>query len=170
MTFGIMLIPDYMSALKSIHYVLQKNGQLAITSWKVQGHWNYLVRAARIVLQNPKHPPPIFFDERWLSGEYIAKLLKKVGFRYDTLILGSLISKVQVHERTHLWEWTSREEFIQFVGRNKAPSIQVYMAKWTAQQKEDVQAVIRRLLHDDFPGTETFLVPMVANIVVGSKK
>ena len=165
-----MLIPDYTIALKCIHRVLQKNGQAAITSWKVQGHWNYLVRAARIVLQNPKYPPPKFFDERWLSGEHIAKLLKKVGFRYDTLTLGSFISNVQVHERTHMWEWTSREEFIQFVGRNKALSIQTYMAEWTPQQKEDVQAVIGRLLHDDFPGMETFHVPMVANIVVGSKK
>ena len=84
--------------------------------------------------------------------------------------MGSLISNVQVHERTHMWEWTSREEFIQFVGRNKAPSIQMYMAKWTLQQKQDVQAVIRRLLDNDFPGMETFHVPMVANIVVGCKK
>jgi hypothetical protein len=69
-----------------------------------------------------------------------------------------------------MWEWTSKEEFIQFVGRNKSPSIQMYMANWTPQQKEDVQVVIGRLLDDDFPGMETFLVPMVANIVVGSKK
>ena len=77
-----MLIPDHMSALKRIHHVLQRNGQVAITSWKIQGHWNYLVHAARVVLKDPKYPPPRFFDEKWLSGEYIAKVLKQVGFRY----------------------------------------------------------------------------------------
>ena len=77
---------------------------------------------------------------------------------------------VKVHERTHMWKWTSREEFIQFVGRNKASSIQMYMAEWTTEQKQEVAVVIEKLLHEDFPNEESFQVPMVANIVVGSKK
>jgi len=77
-----MLIPDYMAALKSMFKVLQKNGKIAITSWKSQGHWDYLVRATRIVLHDTTYPPPRFFDQKWLSGEYIAKLLVKIGFRF----------------------------------------------------------------------------------------
>ena len=82
MSFGIMLIPDYMACLKAMYRVLQKDGKVAITSWKSQGHWDYLVRAARIVLHDSNYPPPRFFDRKWLSGEYIAKLLSKTGFRY----------------------------------------------------------------------------------------
>ena len=81
MTFGIMLIPDAILALKCIHHVLQRNGLVAITSWKSQGNWDYLVRAARIVFQDPNYPPPRFFDEKWLSGKYVANLLRQVGFR-----------------------------------------------------------------------------------------
>ena len=69
-----------------------------------------------------------------------------------------------------MWRWDSKEEFIKFVGGNKAPSIDAYMANWTLQQKQDIAVVIVKLLDDDFPGIETFHVPMVANIVVGSKK
>jgi ubiquinone/menaquinone biosynthesis C-methylase UbiE len=87
MTFGIMLIPEYIRALKSMYRVLRRNGKIAITSWKVQGHWDYLVRSARIVLQDNTYPPPTFFDEKWLSGEYIAKLLRQVGFRCVHLVL-----------------------------------------------------------------------------------
>ena len=77
---------------------------------------------------------------------------------------------VKVHEREHRWKWTSKEEFVKFVGRNTAPSIQMYMAKWTTRQKEDVVDVIWRILDEEFPGAETFYVPMVANIVEGTKK
>jgi hypothetical protein len=59
---------------------------------------------------------------------------------------------------------------VKFVGRNTAPSIQIYTAKWTVQQKEQVAGVIGTMLDDEFPGMENFYVPMVANIVVGNKK
>jgi len=59
---------------------------------------------------------------------------------------------------------------VKFVGQNTAPSIQIYTAKWTAEQKEQVADVIRTMLDDEFPGMENVSVPMVANIVVGSKK
>jgi hypothetical protein len=77
---------------------------------------------------------------------------------------------VKVHEREHRWKWTSKDELVKFVGRNTAPSIHIYTAKWTAQQKEQVADVIRTMLDDEFPGMENFYVPMVANIVVGNKK
>jgi ubiquinone/menaquinone biosynthesis C-methylase UbiE len=85
MTFGIMLVPDYKRALKSILRVLQRDGQVAVTSWKSQGHWDYLARAARKVLDDPNYPPPRFFDEKWLSGGYIEKMLLQIGFRYISL-------------------------------------------------------------------------------------
>ena len=75
-----------------------------------------------------------------------------------------------MHERTHMWTWTSKEEFVRFVGRNKSPSIQIYMADWTPQQKQDVTVVIAKLLEEDFPNTDTFQVSMIATVVVGSKK
>lgn len=59
---------------------------------------------------------------------------------------------------------------MKFVGRNAAPSIQIYTAKWTGQQKEQVADVIRTMLDDEFPGMENFYVSMAANIVVGNKK
>jgi hypothetical protein len=59
---------------------------------------------------------------------------------------------------------------VKFVGRNTAPSIQIYIAKWTAQQKEQVAGVIRTMLDDEFPGMENFYIPMVANIIAGIKK
>ena len=77
-----MLIPESMRALKGMYHVLQRRGRVAITSWKSQGNWEYLVRAARVVLDDPSYPPPRFFDEKWLSGEYIASLLGQVGFRF----------------------------------------------------------------------------------------
>jgi len=75
-----------------------------------------------------------------------------------------------VHERRHMWEWRSKEAFVRFVGRNKAPSIQMYMKDWTGQQREEVVEVIRRMLDEEFPGKDTFYLPMVANIVIGNKK
>lgn len=44
------------------------------------------------------------------------------------------------------------------------------MAKWTAVQKVRVVDIIWKLLNEEFPATDTFCVPMVANIVVGTKK
>lgn len=81
-----------------------------------------------------------------------------------------MIRNVKIHERTHMWRWSSREEFVRFVGGNKTPSIQMYMANWTSQQKQEVVVVIGKLLDDDFPNMETFQVPMIANIVVGTKR
>jgi ubiquinone/menaquinone biosynthesis C-methylase UbiE len=163
-----MLVPEYKRALKSILRVLRRDGQVAITSWKSQGHWQFLTRAARKVLGDPDYPPPRFFDEKWLSGDFIEKLLMQIGFRYSCL-KRKLMRNVKVHERTHLWKWSSKDAFIRFVGKNRAPSIQMYMAGWTAQQKEDVATCIKDILDDEFPGTEMFHVPMVANIVVGYK-
>jgi ubiquinone/menaquinone biosynthesis C-methylase UbiE len=82
LTFGIMLIPDYDAAIKSLYRVLRQNGRVAITVWKSQGHWAYLTRAARHVFQNPSYPAPSFFDEKWLDGGYTAKILSRHGFRY----------------------------------------------------------------------------------------
>ena len=81
----------------------------------------------------------------------------------------ALMSNAKVHVRKHMWKWSSKEAFVEFVGKNKAPSIQAYMRGWTPQQKEDVTVIIRKLLNRDFPRTETFHVPMIANIVVGRK-
>ena len=81
MNFGIMLIPNYKAALKSIFRVLRRDGHVAIVTWKRQGHWDYLTRAVRLVLGDKSYPPPAFFDPKWLSGGYIAKLLAIVGFR-----------------------------------------------------------------------------------------
>ena len=82
MNFAIMLIPDYKKALKSILYVLRQNGEVAISAWKQQGHWDYLTRAVRVVTGDKDYPAPKFYDEKWLSGTFIAKLLQQVGFRY----------------------------------------------------------------------------------------
>ena len=169
MTFGIMLIPDYKRALKGIFRVLRQNGYVAITVWKTQGHWDYLSRAARIVLEDDSYPPPQFFHKKWLSGEFVAKLLLQIGFRYD-FVVRVLMRNVKVHEQMHMWKWGSKEAFVQFVGRNPAPSIQAYMESWTSQQKEDICVMIHKLLDLDFPQSDTFRVPMVANIVVGRKK
>jgi hypothetical protein len=68
-----------------------------------------------------------------------------------------------------MWEWSSKEVFLEFVGRNQAPAIQAYMSTWTKQHKLDVVGVIREMLDEDFPDTDTFKVPMTANIVVGRK-
>jgi hypothetical protein len=73
--------------LKSIYNVLRKNGQTAITSWKSQGHWDYLHRAARIILRDKTYPPPKHFDVKWLSGEYIANLLVQAGFWYVVFLV-----------------------------------------------------------------------------------
>lgn len=163
-----MLIPQYKRALRSLYRVLRRDGQLAVTAWKSQGHWDYLTRAARQVLQDPTYPPPRFFDSKWLSGEYIARLLEYSGFRYVANIDG-LIRNVKVHERTHSWQWNSKDAFVRFVGMNKAPSIQMYMAGWTTQQKKDAVTAIKEMLDHDFPEVETFTIPMIANIVVGRK-
>jgi hypothetical protein len=45
----------------------------------------------------------------------------------------------------------------------------MYMAGWTTKQKENVAICIREILDEEFPGTDMFHVPMVANIVVGCK-
>jgi len=76
---------------------------------------------------------------------------------------------VKGHERTHSWQWSSKNAFVRFVGMNKAPSIQMYMAGWTVQQKKDVVTAIKEMLDHDFPEMDTFTVPMIANIVVGRK-
>ena len=163
-----MLIPQYKRALRSIYRVLRKDGQVAITAWKSQGHWDYLTRAARLVLQDPNYPPPRFFDSKWLSGEFIARLLERTGFKYVPLVQG-LMRNVEVHERTHSWKWSSKEAFVKFIGMNKAPSIQMYMVGWTTKQKKDVVTAIKDMLDEDFPEKETFTVPMIANIVAGRK-
>ena len=163
-----MLIPQYKRALRSIYRVLQKDGHLAVTAWKSQGHWDYLTRAARYVLKDPTYPPPQFFDSKWLSGEYIARLLEQTGFRY-VIHADGLMRNVKVHERTHSWKWSSKDAFVRFVGMNKAPSIQMYMAGWTMQQKKDVVNTIKEMLDNDFPENDTFMVPMIANIVAGRK-
>jgi ubiquinone/menaquinone biosynthesis C-methylase UbiE len=77
-----MLIPDYEAALKGMFRVLRRDGKVAVTAWKSQGHWDYLVRAARLVFQDPGYPAPRFFDEKWLSGKFVGKLLTRRGFRY----------------------------------------------------------------------------------------
>ena len=75
-----------------------------------------------------------------------------------------------MYEREHCWKWSSKDEFVKFVGRNTAPSIQSYMAEWSAAQKEQVVVTIRKILDEEFPGTDPFYVPMAANIVVGTKR
>jgi hypothetical protein len=77
---------------------------------------------------------------------------------------------VQIHVRTHLWTWNSKKSFVEFVGRNKAPAVQLYMAGWSPQQKEDVVETLWELLDKEFPDKDRFSVPMVANIVVGRKQ
>jgi len=81
LTFGVMLIPNYKSALKSIYRVLRRRGRAAITIWKRHGHWDYLTRAARIVFQDKTYPPPTFYDPKWSDGKYVSKLLTAMGFR-----------------------------------------------------------------------------------------
>jgi hypothetical protein len=58
---------------------------------------------------------------------------------------------------------------VKFVGRNTGPSIESYMAEWKPRQREEVVNAIAKLLDEDFPEMEVFYMPMVANIVVGSK-
>ena len=163
-----MLIPDYHVAVKCIFRVLRRDGQVAITAWKSQGHWDYLVRAARQVFRDKSYPPPRFFDDKWLSGDYIANILARSGFRYLPRL--PLIRRITVHEKTHMWAWSSKESFVAFVGRNTAPVIQRYMAEWSHQQKEEVVMEIFKILDIEFPGRDAFTVPMVANIVVGCKR
>jgi ubiquinone/menaquinone biosynthesis C-methylase UbiE len=76
-----MLIPDYKGAIEAIYRVLRHNGRVAITTWNRHGHWDYLTRAARIVLQDKSYPPPTFYDPKWTDGRYLAKVMKFVGFR-----------------------------------------------------------------------------------------
>ena len=77
---------------------------------------------------------------------------------------------MEVHERTHMWRWTSKDAFVDFVARNKGSSIQAYTRDWLPGQKLEVATTIRELLDQDFPDKDTFSVPMIANIVVGRKK
>jgi hypothetical protein len=84
-------------------------------------------------------------------------------------LLSLLIRDVQVHERTHLWTWLSKKEFVRFVAWNEAPSIQVYMEGWSVQEREEVASLIEGMLDREFPGRDGFSVPMIANIVVGRK-
>jgi ubiquinone/menaquinone biosynthesis C-methylase UbiE len=82
MSFGIMLVPDYMAALRGMYRVLRPGGVVAITCWKCQGHWDVLVRAVREVLRDKSYPPPQFWDKKWASGKEVSKMLSKAGFRY----------------------------------------------------------------------------------------
>ena len=84
-------------------------------------------------------------------------------------MVDGLMRNVKVHERIHSWKWSSKDAFVKFVGMNKAPSIQMYMAGWTIKQKKDVVVSIREMLDTDFPENETFTVQMIANIVAGRK-
>ena len=100
MTFGIMLIPNYKKALQSIFRVLQRGGRVAITTWKCQGHWDYLTRASRIVLEDNTHPGPLFFHSKWLEGKYVAKLLNLVGFRFispDPVLTPGMLKSMNAH-------------------------------------------------------------------------
>ena len=81
-----------------------------------------------------------------------------------------LISDIAVHERTHNWIWSEKEEFIRFVGRNKSPAIQSYLSNLTLEQKEKVPIVIAEMLERDFPGAEAIRLPMSAYIVAGLKR
>jgi ubiquinone/menaquinone biosynthesis C-methylase UbiE len=85
MSFGIMLVPDYMAALRGMYRVLRRDGVVAITCWKCQGHWDVLVRAVREILKDKSYPPPQFWDKKWASGTEVSKMLSKAGFRYDVL-------------------------------------------------------------------------------------
>lgn len=77
---------------------------------------------------------------------------------------------VKTYERKRLWEWTSKEEFIAFVTKNESPTLKTYSSGWTSQEKMDITAKIKEILDTEFPETETFKVPMIANIVVGHKR
>jgi len=76
---------------------------------------------------------------------------------------------VKVHERRRMWEWASKEEFITFVTKNESPTMQAYTSRWTPEERKDVIEKVREILDMEFPSTETFQVPMIANIVVGRK-
>ena len=82
MSFGIMLVPDYMAALRDMYRVLRRDGVVAVTCWKCQGHWDILVRAVRDVLRDNSYPPPQFWDRKWASGKEVSKMLSRGGFRY----------------------------------------------------------------------------------------
>jgi ubiquinone/menaquinone biosynthesis C-methylase UbiE len=83
LTFGIMLMGDYTRALDGMYRVLEMGGRLAVTTWKVQGHWVYLTRAARRIFRDGRYPPPRFFHPNWLEGAYLARLMTLAGFMYD---------------------------------------------------------------------------------------
>jgi hypothetical protein len=77
---------------------------------------------------------------------------------------------IKVHERKRTWEWTSKEEFIVFVTKNESPTMKAYTSAWTTQEREDIISKVRAILDTEFLGTETFQVPMIANIIVGRKR
>jgi hypothetical protein len=43
------------------------------------------------------------------------------------------------------------------------------MKDWTTRQKKEVQIAVKEMLRKDFPDTDMFTVPMIANIVIGRK-
>jgi ubiquinone/menaquinone biosynthesis C-methylase UbiE len=86
MSFGIMLMPDYMAALRGMYRVLRCGGVVSITVWKSQGHWDVLVLAVQEVLRDNSYPPPQFWDKKWASGKEVSKMLLKAGFRYGGLV------------------------------------------------------------------------------------
>ena len=77
---------------------------------------------------------------------------------------------VKVHERRRMWEWTSKEEFITFVTKNASPTMQAYTSRWTPEERKEIAEKVREILDTEFPSTESFQVPMTANIVVGRKR
>ena len=76
-----MLVPNYPLALQLMHKVLQPGGLIAVTVWKGHGHWDYLGRAARIILNDDSYAAPTFFSPKWFDKKFLRTAVKAAGFR-----------------------------------------------------------------------------------------
>jgi hypothetical protein len=77
---------------------------------------------------------------------------------------------VRVHEQKRMWEWRSKEDFVAFVTKNRSPTMKAYTSRWTTEEKRDITTKVRKILDIEFPGRETFEIPMLANIIVAHRK
>lgn len=77
---------------------------------------------------------------------------------------------VTVHERKRMWEWGSKDDFVAFVTRNESPTMKEYTSRFTTDEKGDITSKVREILDKEFPGTETFEIPMISNILIAHKK
>jgi hypothetical protein len=92
----------------------------------------------------------------------------RVSVRPGLVVLMS--RDVKVHEQKRMWEWGSKDDFVAFVTGNESPTMKEYTSRFTTDEKRDITSKVREILDTEFPGMETFEIPMISNILVAHKK